>query len=527
MPFYKNNVPLILAGCVLMAVILIEVSSILLLNGGVFTYTLDDPYIHLALAENLNNWHYGVNANEFSAPSSSILWPFLFALFPNFEYFPLLLNVIFGFLVLSISHKVLLASLPIQNESVRNILITSLLVMFIFATNLVGLIFTGMEHTLQLLLICVIVYGMVVEVNQGRVANWLIAAIILAPLIRYENLAVSLAAIVYLGFRKEYQKGALSMLAILVTLVGFSFFLSQLGLGLFPSSILAKSSVVESGGRFGSIATNLITNLGSIKGNLFVYFAFSFLGFFLFNRHQQQKGQLALVGIMAIVLHLIVGKYGWYNRYEIYIWGFILLISIFLWGKAIANLFGSEKRYGVLASFVVLTGAFLTFSCLPYIHNLYTIPLAASNVYEQHFQMHRFTVEYYNKPVAVNDLGFVAYKNDNYVLDLWGLASLEALKHRKSKEGPEWIVAMTKEKNVELAMVYTDSFRDRIPSNWIKIGTLHLGREKITPLNSEVAFYALNPEVFNSVVLQLQEFEKTLPENVVFKFDAVANAGSK
>jgi len=38
-------------------------------------YSLDDPYIHLALAENMARGHFGVNLGEASNPSSSIIWP--------------------------------------------------------------------------------------------------------------------------------------------------------------------------------------------------------------------------------------------------------------------------------------------------------------------------------------------------------------------------------------------------------------------------------------------------------------------
>src|SRR5687768_15402526 len=50
---------------------------ILIQNSGGFSYSLDDPYIHLALSENLLRGHYGINPMEFSAPSSSIGYPFL------------------------------------------------------------------------------------------------------------------------------------------------------------------------------------------------------------------------------------------------------------------------------------------------------------------------------------------------------------------------------------------------------------------------------------------------------------------
>jgi hypothetical protein len=65
-------------------------------TAGEFTYTLDDPYIHLALAKNIWYGNYGINFVEPSAPSSSILWPFLLAPFTMskeiFEFIPLIIN---------------------------------------------------------------------------------------------------------------------------------------------------------------------------------------------------------------------------------------------------------------------------------------------------------------------------------------------------------------------------------------------------------------------------------------------------
>ena len=71
-----------------------EMNPILSRNGGRLTYTLDDPYIHLALSEGIAEGHYGIHPAEPSAPSSSIVWPFLLApgaRLPLHELLPLLL----------------------------------------------------------------------------------------------------------------------------------------------------------------------------------------------------------------------------------------------------------------------------------------------------------------------------------------------------------------------------------------------------------------------------------------------------
>src|SRR5579872_6646054 len=66
--------------CLWLALFLTEVIASISLCGGRLVFSLDDPYIHLAVADHILSGGYGVNADEFSSPSSSILWPYLLAL---------------------------------------------------------------------------------------------------------------------------------------------------------------------------------------------------------------------------------------------------------------------------------------------------------------------------------------------------------------------------------------------------------------------------------------------------------------
>src|SRR4051812_21970514 len=82
--------------------VVVQLAAILLLNGGMFVYCLDDAYIHLSLADRIGSGTYGINAGEWSAPASSILWPFLLALFSRlpasaYVFVPLLINVAAAF----------------------------------------------------------------------------------------------------------------------------------------------------------------------------------------------------------------------------------------------------------------------------------------------------------------------------------------------------------------------------------------------------------------------------------------------
>ena len=80
------KIPLLIGIGFLLIIVLLEFLDIMRLNNGLLVYTLDDPYIHLSLAQQILKGHYGINAGEFSAPSSTILWPFILAPFASSLY---------------------------------------------------------------------------------------------------------------------------------------------------------------------------------------------------------------------------------------------------------------------------------------------------------------------------------------------------------------------------------------------------------------------------------------------------------
>jgi hypothetical protein len=504
-----------------LAAVAAELIAIMRLNGGRLVYALDDAYIHLAIGENLLKGHYGVNLGEFSAASSSILWSFIVAPFSSFEWFPLLFNIICALLTVALFVNVLRASIPIRDKRAQAIVLAALTISLTLATNTIGLIFMGMEHSLQLLVVAAVAWGLIVHAKEGRLAPWLLVAVTVAPLVRYENLAVSAAALVYLIVRKHYKPAIGSALLIVALVGGFSLFLVSLGLEPFPTSVMAKSSVVESAGSVGTVLSNVKANLTGGRGVLLGLGLFGLLAFVLFAKGSDRKRQLAAVALLAISLHVLVGKWGWYYRYEVYIWSFLLLVSVYLAGERISALWSSEgNRRAGTAKLSALAAAFTLFTAAPYLWVLATVPIASNNIYEQQYQMHRFAVDYYGKTVAVNDLGYVSYKNPNYVLDLEGLASLETFEHRHRLRDKRsgWMSVAAESKGAELVMIHEDFF-DSFPKGWIKLGELRLGRAKITPAYSEVAFFAVNRGAYDELSARLEDFVPTLPEGVEFTWE--------
>ena len=513
--YRKISTPFYIGISFLLCSIAIELLFILLLNNGFFVYTLDDPYIHMALAENIKKWHYGININEFSAPSSSILWPFILMPFSDYEYAPFIINIAAAIGTVFFIIKVLFVSIGIQNYRINNIIISTSAIFFILATNIIGLPFTGMEHSLQVLMVSLVAYGMIMEREKEELPLWVLAAIIFAPLIRYECLAISIAAVMYLWLRGYFKQAVFVVALLFLFLIFFSIFLFSLGLGFLPTSVLAKSSLLSSGKAMNSVLENINCSLNLRQGIIISFGALVFL-LYLFFTHDTRKKHLVLVTIIALSMHVIAGRYGGYHRYEIYILVFLLLISIYIFSPSIKNFIKKKTSYSVQLLFVY--ASFTAFVGKPYIIGLVSLPLASNNIYEQQYQMHRFAVEYYNKSVAVNDLGFVSYKNNNYVLDLIGLGSKKVFEYRTNGNGNDWMKKVCEETNIGLIMSYEHCL-GKIPDTWIKIGKLRLGKKQITPAGCEVVFYATSKEAFLEIVVALDQFIKTLPNGVKFIYD--------
>jgi len=72
------------------------------LSGQGYVYSLDDVYIHLAISKNFAEYgSWSINPHQFDSASSSILYTLLLSsfikLFGVSIYYPLLINLLFGY----------------------------------------------------------------------------------------------------------------------------------------------------------------------------------------------------------------------------------------------------------------------------------------------------------------------------------------------------------------------------------------------------------------------------------------------
>ncbi|MEI7906246.1 MAG: hypothetical protein WCI84_02700 [Bacteroidota bacterium] len=508
----NNRIPFYVSSLLLLLLTAAEFAAILRMNNGMFVYTLDDAYIHLSLAENIALGHYGINPGEFASVASSILWPFLlapFALFSFGTYIPFVLNIIFEIATLYVLWNIF--DRVFTNMKQKELFISVLLVLLIPAAGMVGLIFTGMEHSLQVLAVITILYSIIKEL-YGEFDPWLtVASIIIASIVRYEDLSVSLFAIAFLFVRGRKTAALVSLGSVIILLSSFSLFLYLNEGSFLPTSVVAKlGSFRNPVAPLSQFVAAIHTSFGMLYGML----ALILVLIAIINRKDFSAIALCAGGVFITLLHLAYGKvqyfgnlsveFGYFFRYEMYLWTILLVILIIL----AKNIFIRMYLYSRILFIVLLIVAEIVL-CGRNNAILSSISNGSNNIFEQQLQIHTFVTHFYQKPVAVNDIGYVSYKNSNYVLDLWGLTSKNILRMRKSNPGNnEWMDSLVTEKNISLVIIYDVWFTNH-PAHWKKVAELTLTKPNITASENVVSFYAVNNT--EETIQKIRAFRNEMP----------------
>lgn len=494
--------------------IVITYFLILKINSNHFVYTLDDAYIHLAFSQQLNKFHFGINSNEYSSPASSIIWPIILSPLANTKlgyYLPFIINILSSFLTLFLIHKILV--IIFQDSKFEQVSKKKfILIIFLIIVSLINPIyniFNGMEHTIQIFFSVLILYSLILYSLKLNVPSVLYFAFIVAPLIRYENLALSAFALFFL-FIIDKQIKYIIYLTTLVLLVGiYSLIINSLGLPLLPLSVLQKTSITTADNLIILLYHNFVSVLSSIKG-LLVFFILIFLSTTTIKlKFKLPITPLVLTLSTSIILHFLFSKTG---RYFDYLFTIVIIGILFVYKHQLLKVL-EKMKFFESSYFIILVFLFAIYRM---ILGVYTVTISSNNIYEQQYQMHKFITQFSFDSVAVNDLGYVSYNNEGYVLDLMGLGSYDVYKYRKQKIH-NWMDLVVKEKKVKLIMIY-DSWFPEIPDNWKKICELHISRKNLTLGDSTVSFYTPNFNDYNLIINQVLKFSKTLPKGCKLNF---------
>ncbi len=144
------------------------------------------------------------------------------------------------------------------------------------------------------------------------------------------------------------------------------------------------------------------------------------------------------------------------------------------------------------------------------------VPAAAFNIYEQQAQMSRFVRDFYRGPVAVEDLGYVAWRNPFYVLDIAGLGSEEVRQARLTGRS-DWLAELTERHEIGLVMAYPRLIPTS-PKDWVPVATLTLGSPRIVPADDTVVFFRTPRGSKQAIDDALHRFKAGLPGRAALEF---------
>ena len=480
-------------------------AAVMAATGGVFSFTLDDPYIHLAMAEEIGRGGYGVNPGEAASASSSALYPYLLAGLLKLgmgQGAALLVNLAAG--AASAALLVRLAEAggwPVGRRPWLETLAAG--VAGVVALNLAGLAFTGMEHGLHAALALAALWGAVRLEREGRPPGWLVPVLAVAPLVRFEGAAILAAGAVALAWRGRWREAAAAVALGAAGLAAFGWSLHARGLPWLPSSVLAKAGDGAHG-----LGAQLLENLSAPGAPVVL------LGIALPLLADGWDGRLrrpraaTVFAALALGAQMAVGTFGvryngWLHRYEA--WAVVLAAGAGLLAAG-GLLRRAPSRWRAPAGALAAAAAALLL--LPYARTTLEAPIDARSIRLQQREMHRFAAEVLRAPVAVNDLGWVSYRNDHRVLDLWGLASEPARRARQAHAPPEWMDALARRAGVRAVMIY-DGWFGRPPAGWVRLGELR-ARVPLS-VNPRVTFYALDAREAPAVRAAVAAWARELP----------------
>jgi len=469
---------------------------------GSFYYTLDDPYIHLQLADMLGRFgHYGLNAEHYASPSSSLLWTLWLAPWAQlpamFDVMPLLTNLA----ILALLLNDLLAWLSRRFPPASVIWIALAMTL---SLNLYWLVMSGMEQLAQVWLTLRVAFAL--SDGQLHQQRFYIALFALS-LLRYESLALVLPVLLWAISQGQAKRSLVTAFGIVLALAAFALFLHDgLGLNWLPDSVLAKSVLFKVGHGYGyslsdALSLNISKNLGSeYNRNLLLLAA----GWFFCSRDNQAGKRLLVLAGGVFLLHLVLARANT-GRYEMYVLA-LSWVALLTAGADRISLWLTQPRRGLIATFMVMllmpSNVFSNLSA----------PWAAQNIHDQQGQMAIFAQQYLRQPVAVNDLGLVVRGNPQPVLDLAGLGSPGVFERRReAPHDSRWISAVMREHGTHYALIYDEWF-PYWPASFHGVAVMNMPGMLLAPSSRRVAFYADSEPAAARMLSAVRAWQKDHPD---------------
>lgn len=542
MAILKRHWPVAAAAAALLATAAVIYIVSLRQNQGRLVYALDDAYIHMDMARSLaGHGTWGITPHEFTSSSSSLLWTLLLAgvfhIWGASEMAPLMLNGLAALAVLGLAYWILRRHVPD-----RPVGIFVILTVLVFFTPLAPLIFSGMEHTLQVLLSLAFSYLAAVvltrqpmpSTNSSAGHAWrvslgeagLAGLGALVTMIRYEGMFLVAVVCLLLLLRKRYALAGLTGFMAMLPIAVYAAYSMAQGWYAFPNSIILKAQTTNLYSLHGALEFLLS---GSQDATLKIPRIFCLLGLggivWLF-RSSKSAGLWRFHTVMIItlatttLLHIQFAKVGWFYRYEAYLMAMFVLIAGLsvmedLSSKKIVLNWALVRRHKILS--LLVCGAMLPIAARG-AFALEQTTMAMNDRYLEHIATARFVHDYYNDAVVVvNDIGAVAWYSDARLLDMFGLSSKEPVAFRRQAGGytADDVRAWTAAKGAKIAILQTmwKEVAPRIPDEWVKVGQWEIPRNVVFG-DTQVGFFAIDPREKDRLAACLGQFAGRVACNV-------------
>lgn len=521
-----NSWPFFIATLILVSMMLVSVREVKIRNNGHFGYALDDTYIHMSIARNVESHGvYGITKNEFTSSSSSPIWTFLLSILFYFfgvnEAIPFTLNLILSVILLRIIFC-LLSDLNLSGIKVLLVLLS-----VIFFTPLHALIFGGMEHVLHSIFTLLFVYLLTGVLIQNKSTSKRTVLLAVAPLLtscRYEGFFLIFIACSLLCLRKKIGFSILLLISSTLPIVTLGLISLHKGWFFLPATVLIKGQTPTLS--ITGLKLFLINGMERLVNNphLLILMILSLIVFVLLIQNGSSlwtKSSLYLfIFIQITILHLLFAQIGWVYRYEAY----LVVLGLFSIIYCIGELFNKGFKYqsNVEKSLIYLVMIiFMVVIMYPLVmrgyRSYFVVQQGVKNVYEQQYQMGLFVNEFYKgKSVALNDIGAVVFLSDIICTDLMGLGNIEIARARKNNTFSTMTIdQQCKTERTKIAIVYDEWFQGKqmLPKQWIKAGEWTIEDNRVCG-SKTVSFYAVDSMEINRLSENLKQFSVKLPGDV-------------
>ncbi len=515
-------------------------------TGGTLIYLIDDPAIHLSLAENLvHHGTWGVVPGQFQSASSSPLWTLLLSAWValaslvrhlgiplNDDVGPLILNIVIGIWVIDVIARRQRVLAPSFRRPLDAAAVAGLIVGVLFLPALVML---GMEHLLQIGIVLTVV-GLFERGTAGsggiwrRVLPYLLVGVMV--LVRFEGLFVAAAIGVALlaasvpglsstasppPWRGQLVKAVWVGVAAVGAFGAFAAFNVLMGQGVLPNSVLAKGQGVSGDAGAGLQLRAIVERLTSdpLLAAMFVVVAAAVM---VGWRQRRRYTFVAIVFLVATALHVIAAQVGWFERYQAYLvaLGVVTLL-------AIADETVPWRRRAPARAFLVPGIALVALLlCSTKISLTVEVRKAVADTYQQRYQAARFLAEYYDgEPVATTELGYISLLHEGPLTDFFGLGDYEVLQGRRAMDQrptPEFWEQIRDERGFKVAVFYPVTLTYQVPEDWVHVASFTMDHAPVTAYQSTLEVWATDPSEVEPLTEKLRSFEPELPPGATLTF---------